>query len=95
MKNKILEQDMEFTRMSSKGQIVIPKEIRENLRIKEGDLFAATADNDLIILKKMKYKALKEDLMLLREAKKGWDEIEQGKSKTMDEEEFFKEIEKW
>jgi len=95
MKNKILEENPEFTKVSSKGQLVIPKGIRDNLHIKEGDIFATTVAYDLIILKKMKDKLLEEDLMILKEVKEAWHEIETGKAKTMEAEDFLKEIEEW
>ena len=34
------------------GRIIIPKEVRQNQRIREGDCFEIFTDNDMIILKK-------------------------------------------
>jgi AbrB family looped-hinge helix DNA binding protein len=45
--------DVETTKMSSKGQIVIPQDIREELRATEGTVFAVVASKDTIILKKI------------------------------------------
>ncbi len=96
MKNKLLEQIPELTRISSKGQLVIPNEIRRNLNIREGDVFATTSsDHDLIILKKIKNPIMKEDLMILKEIEEAWKEIEQGKFKTMAKKDFLEEIKKW
>ena len=39
--------------MSSKGQIVIPKGIREELHAEEGTLFAVIGGKDTIVLKKV------------------------------------------
>lgn len=39
------------TRLSSKGQVVIPEEIRKRLRLKEGDQFVVIGDKDAVILK--------------------------------------------
>ena len=39
------------TRMSSKGQIVIPESIRKRLRLKEGDQFIVVGEGDVVILK--------------------------------------------
>ena len=44
---------IEVTRMSSKGQVVIPKDIRENLKLKEGDKLIAYNKGDLIILRRL------------------------------------------
>jgi AbrB family looped-hinge helix DNA binding protein len=39
------------TRMSSKGQVVIPESIRKRLNIKEGAQFLVVGDADVVILK--------------------------------------------
>jgi len=39
------------TKMSSKGQVVIPEEIRKSLRLKEGDQFVVLGRGDTVILK--------------------------------------------
>ena len=44
---------IEVTKMSSKGQVVIPKDIRENLKLKEGDKLIAYNKGDLIILRRL------------------------------------------
>ncbi len=40
-----------ITRMSSKGQIVIPETIRKRLNLKAGDQFVVLGENDVVILK--------------------------------------------
>jgi len=39
------------TRMSSKGQIVIPESIRKRLNLKEGTQFIVVGEGDVVILK--------------------------------------------
>ncbi len=39
------------TKLSSKGQVVIPEAIRENLRLKTGDLFLVYGKDDTIVFK--------------------------------------------
>jgi AbrB family looped-hinge helix DNA binding protein len=39
------------TRMSSKGQVVIPESIRKQLDLKEGSQFLVVGDADVVILK--------------------------------------------
>ena len=43
----------ETIKMSSRGQIVIPQEIREELHASEGTLFSVVSTKDAIILKKL------------------------------------------
>ncbi len=50
--------EVEFTRMSSKGQIVIPKKLREGFE--EGTPFAIVRDKDTILLKQIKLPGIKE-----------------------------------
>ena len=39
------------TRMSSKGQVVIPEEIRQRLGLRSGTQFVVVADRDVVILR--------------------------------------------
>ncbi len=39
------------TKMSSKGQVVIPENIRKNLSLKAGTQFIVVGDKDVVILK--------------------------------------------
>jgi AbrB family looped-hinge helix DNA binding protein len=41
-------------KMSSKGQVVIPREIRVALNMDEGSVFTISSNQDSVILKKMK-----------------------------------------
>mgnify|MGYP001606270189 CR=1 FL=1 len=43
----------EFTKLSSKGQVVIPQEIREDLHLEEGTPFLVVAQKNSILLKKI------------------------------------------
>jgi len=45
--------NVETIRMSSKGQIVIPQDIREEVHVDEGTIFAVVGAKDTIILKKI------------------------------------------
>ena len=39
------------TRMSSKGQVVIPEDIRKKLKLKAGSQFVVLGEDDVVILK--------------------------------------------
>ena len=54
----------ETTKMSSRGQIVIPQGIREELKASEGTIFSVVSAKDAIILKKIQTPSKEE---LLRE----------------------------
>lgn len=44
---------IEYVKMSSRGQIVIPQKIREEFDLKQGMLFAVLGNKDTIIFKKI------------------------------------------
>ena len=44
---------LEITSMSSRGQVVIPLDIREQLGLKEGEKFVVVGEEDTILLKKV------------------------------------------
>ena len=52
----------ETIKMSSRGQIVIPQDIREELKASEGTIFSVVSSKDAIILKKIPIPS-KEDLI--------------------------------
>ena len=51
---------MEVSRISSKGQVTIPKAIREQLKLTEGDRVAFIEENGKIIITKASLVALKD-----------------------------------
>jgi len=60
----------ETTKMSSKGQIVIPEEIRKKLGLKTGDKFIVMGDKDVVILKTLSTPSINEFDKLIKEARK-------------------------
>ena len=52
----------ETIKMSSRGQIVIPQDIREEIKASEGTIFSVVSAKDAIILKKLSTPS-KEDLI--------------------------------
>ena len=44
-------ENLATTRMSSKGQVVIPEAIRKQLNLKEGSQFIVVGEGDVVILK--------------------------------------------
>lgn len=58
------------TRMSSKGQVVIPESIRKRLDLKEGAQFLVVGDADVVILKVVTPPDMKEFDVLIKQARK-------------------------
>lgn len=58
------------TKLSSRGQVVIPEEVRERLGLKEGAEFVVVGDNDTVVLKRIQAPNLSEFNTLLSRARK-------------------------
>lgn len=88
---------MEFdvTKISSKGQVVIPREVRDRLSLKDGQILAISTKENLIVLKKVENNLEKEELETLNEIKEAWREIEIGKCRKVSKEEFLRNIKEW
>ncbi|VVB98973.1 Antidote-toxin recognition MazE, bacterial antitoxin [uncultured archaeon] len=87
--------EIDITRMSSKGQIVIPADLRHG--IKEGEKLVVIRNNDQLILKKAdKFgKNLAEDLEFARRTEGAWREYLKSRQKPMSKEAFLAELDKW
>ena len=85
----------EFTKTSSKGQIVIPSNIRRKLKIGNGTLLAVTTQDDLIVLKKVNSKISPADMKTLKLIEEAWKDLDKGNYKARSKEDFFKEYREW
>ena len=87
--------DISITKMSSKGQIVIPLEMRSN--IKEGDKLVLIKNKDQIIMKKASEmdESLAEDLEFARRTEEAYKRYEKGEFISMPADKFLKELKKW
>jgi AbrB family looped-hinge helix DNA binding protein len=63
-------QTLTTTRMSSKGQVVIPEEIRDRLGLQSGTQFVVVGDRDVVILKAISPPSMKEFDDLIAEARR-------------------------
>ena len=86
---------IELTKMSSKGQVVIPAEMRKD--IKEGEKLLVIRNNGQIILQKATEanKKFKEDLEFAKRTEEAWKSYDKGEFKSMKTEDFLKELDKW
>jgi len=81
--------------MSSKGQIVIPKDMRKG--IKEGEKLLIIEGNGKLILKKASEvdENFQADLEFAKRTEQAYKKMEAGKGIRMDFDDFIKEMEKW
>ena len=87
--------DVAITKMSSKGQIVIPAEMRQEIH--EGEKLIIIKNDKQLILKKVKdlEKNLADDLIFAKRTEEAWKRYEKGEFKSMESKDFLKELEKW
>ena len=88
-------EEIAITRISSKGQVVIPLEMRGDL--KEGDKLVIMKNNDQIILKKANKfsETIEEDLEFAKRTEEAWKRYEKGEFKEMEFDDFINEMKKW
>ncbi|HNY64958.1 MAG TPA: AbrB/MazE/SpoVT family DNA-binding domain-containing protein [Deltaproteobacteria bacterium] len=58
------------TKMSSKGQVVIPEDIRKRLNLKAGSQFVVMGEDGVVILKAIEAPSMKDFDALIRKARK-------------------------
>jgi AbrB family looped-hinge helix DNA binding protein len=75
---------VETTKMSSKGQIVIPEEIRKRLGLKAGDKFLVMGDKDVVILKSISAPPVGEFDDLIAQARKQAERVGMKRSDVME-----------
>ena len=84
-----------ITKISSKGQIVIPSNMRNDF--KEGDTLLIVKDKNTLLLKQADDldEKFKEDLEFAKRTEDAYRRHERGEFKKVSSDEFLKELEKW
>lgn len=84
-----------MTKMSSKGQVVIPAEMR--MGFAEGDKLVIIRSHDQIIMKHADKldRNFSEDLEFAKKTAAAWTRIKEGKGVKMDFDEFIEEMKTW
>jgi len=87
--------DVAITKISSKGQVVIPSEMRRGLH--EGDKLLIIENEGQLIMKKASKvdTSLREDIEFARKTEEALKRIEEGKGIKMDFDNFVEEMKKW
>lgn len=62
--------DIATTRLSTKGQVVIPESIREQLHLESGTQFIVVADGDVVVLKAISTPSMSEFAPIIAKARK-------------------------
>ena len=62
-------------KMSSKGQVVIPEEIRKRLKLRKGSQFVVVSEKDVVILKAISPPSMDEFDALIADARKKAKEV--------------------
>jgi len=86
--------EVAITKISSKGQIVIPSNMRKDITV--GEEFLIIKEGDKLLMKKVTEltKQLKEELLFAKRVEKAWKTYEKGKFKSLSANKFLEELEK-
>jgi AbrB family looped-hinge helix DNA binding protein len=86
--------DVAITKMSSKGQVVIPAEMRKD--INEGEKLVVIQNRDQLIMKKANKleKNLIKDLEFAKRTEEAWKSYEKGEFVSMPADKFLEELSK-
>ena len=87
--------NMNLIKMSSKGQIVIPADMRRDLS--DGEEFVIIKDGGRFVLRKADSltEQMKEDLEFAKRTEAALQRYENGEFTSMEGDEFLEEMEKW
>lgn len=87
--------EIAITKMSSKGQVVIPAEMRKDIR--EGEKMMIVRNNNQIIIKRASdfEKNLREDLVFAKRTEEALKKYKKGGFKEMSTDNFLKELKEW
>ena len=85
--------NIDITRISSRGQVVIPKEMRNGF--KEGEKMVIIQNKNQLILEKMDVfgKNVEEDIEFAKRTEEAWKRYEKGEFISRSADEFLKELE--
>ena len=91
--------EIEISKISERGQVTIPQEFREDLKIKSGEKIIFFKENGKLVLEPMhrvkNIKKLKEDLEFVRRTEEAWKEVDRGETILQTREEFLADLRKW
>jgi len=88
-----LTMDVAITKMSSKGQVVIPADLRKGMR--EGDKLLIIRNKDQIIMKRTSALDLEEDLSFAKKTEAAYKRIKAGKGTRKDLDSFIEDMRTW
>jgi len=101
MKNMNNHMKIETAKLGERGQVVIPQDFREELKLKSGETIVFIKENSSLMLKPSKdiqsLERLREDLIDIKIVDKFWKDVKSGKVKltSQTKEEFLKDLESW
>lgn len=84
-----------ITKLSSKGQIVIPQEMRGDMKVGEKIVIMKSRGNLVLKREKELSKKLVDDIIFSKRTEEALKRYDKGEFIEMDADDFLKEIEKW
>lgn len=85
------------TRMTSRGQVVIPQSIRRTLRLREGEELLVVEEEGTILLKPASRlsAAVEEELADMTSLARAWAHVDRGRASSASPTEFRRRLRSW
>jgi len=89
--------DAAIVKLSSKGQLVLPTEMKNNLRLSKGSKIILIQQGNALVMKSVDNIShnLEDEILDMALASKGWEQLESKKSKKVSKVKFLKELDSW
>lgn len=89
--------DAAIVKISSKGQLVLPVDMRRNFKLGRGSKVMVLQQGGSIVLKSLDAMGgdIDEELHMMQRAAAGWGEIAAGRAKKQTKAEFLAELKSW
>lgn len=93
--------ELEISKMTERGQVTIPQEFREDLKLKKGEKIVFVKQGNKLVLEPMKLmnedvrEKLIEDAEFARRTEEALRSYDRGEFTSMDYDEFLNKLEKW
>ena len=93
--------ELEISKITERGQVTIPQEFREELKLKKGEKILFVKQGNKLVLEPMKsigkkvVEKLAEDLEFAKRTEEALKSYDRGEFISQDADEFLRDLEKW
>lgn len=86
------EQKGRFGKVGTKGEVVVPVDIRKDMGLSVGSMVKFVEVKSMIIIKKIETNISKDDLKLIKKIENAIESVKEGKGKKYSKKDYVKEL---